>query len=370
MNRQEAIAQFAADKAMLLQRGIVLPSSVKMYLPDEYKYDYGLAMDGLAMDVTAGPLVTDPNAAIPWMLTTTIDPEIIRVIFSPLAFADILGERRAGDWTEDTRMFPIVEQTGEVSSYGDFNNNGRAGVNINWPQFQSYLFQTMVRYGERQIARAGLAKISYVSELGLSAADLLNRFTNLSYAFGLQGLQNYGIINNPFLSAFLTPATKAGGGTAWFTGNTPNATANEVYNDIIALVTKLVAQTNGALDTNSPMTLALSPQSHIALTFANSFGVFVKDLLKEGYPNLKVKIAPQYGTQSSTNPQGYSTAGNAMQLIADKIQGQTVAYAAFNEKLRAHKIVAENSAWSQKTTSGTWGTILRSPQAVTGMLGI
>jgi hypothetical protein len=118
------------------------------------------------------------------------------------------------------------------------------------------------------------------------------------------------------------------------------------------------------------MTLAMSPQSEVAMTFTNSFGVSVADLMKKGYPNVKVKTAPQYGTQSATNPQGYSTAGNVLQLIADKIQGQTVAYAAYNEKLRSHKIVPELSAWQQKQTSGTWGTILRSPVAVSGMIGV
>ncbi len=364
MNINEARAQWQSDRARLESLGVILPG-VQRYLTEEEKRDHRIAMDALP-----GPLVTDPNAAIPAILTTTIDPEIIRAIFSPLEFAQILGERKAGDWTEDTRMFPIVESTGEVSSYGDFNNNGRAGVNFNYPSFQSHLFQTIIKYGEREIDRVGLAKINLVSELGLAAADLLNRFQNLTYAFGVQELQNYGIINNPYLSAFITPATKAGGGTAWFNGNTPNATANEVFNDVIALVNKLVAQTNGALSIKSKMTLAMSPQSEIAMTFTNSFGVSVADLMKKGYPNIEVKTAPQYGTQSATNPQGYSTAGNVLQLLADKVQGQTVAYAAYNEKLRAHKIVAEMSAWQMKETSGTWGTILRSPVGVSGMLGV
>lgn len=121
---------------------------------------------------------------------------------------------------------------------------------------------------------------------------------------------------------------------------------------------------------DAKMTLAMSPFSAVALRFANSFGVYVKDLLKEGFPNMKVMTAPQYGQQTTTNSQGYSTAGNAMQLIADELDGQDVAYAAFNEKLRAHVIVPESSAWSQKMTSGTWSTILRIPAAVTGMLGI
>jgi hypothetical protein len=369
MNINEARTKWQRDRAYLESKGLYLPRSVQMYLPDEWKANYGLAMD--AASGLPGPLSTDPNAAIPAILTTTIDPEVIRVVFSPLNFPEILGERRAGTWVEDVRMFPIVEATGEISSYGDFNNNGRAGVNLNWPQFQSYLFQVIVKYGEREIERAGLAKISYVSELGIAAADLLNRYQNLSYAFGVgNGLQNYGIINNPYLSAAITPAVKAEGGTAWFSGNNPNATANEVYNDIVALVNKIVAQTNGALDIKSPMTLAMSPQSEIAMTFTNSFGVGVADLLLKGYPNMKIKTAPQYGTQSTTNPQGYSTAGNVVQLIADKLQGQTVAYCAFNEKLRAHKIVPEMSAWQQKTTSGSWGTIVRIPAAVTTLLGV
>ncbi len=377
----EARTAFREDRDALAAKGVILPGTMQRYLTEHERQNGVIAFDGAlgfdavtgyqpGMNGLPGPLSTDPNAALPWLLTSAIDPEIIRVIFSPLEFAEILGERKAGVWTEQTRYFPIVETTGEISSYDDFSNNGRAGANFNSPQFQSYLFQTFVEYGELQIDRAGLAKINWVSELGISAADLLNRFQNLSYAYGIQGLQNYGILNNPYISAALTPATKAWGGTGWFDNGSPAATANEVYNDIVAMIVQLVSQTNGSLDANSSMTLALSPQSAIALTFANSFGVFVKALLKEGYPNLKIKTAPQYGTQTSTNTQGFSGAGNYMQLIPDNIQRQTVAYGAYNEKLRAHKIVPAHSSWSQKQTSGTWGCILRSPVAIVSMLGV
>lgn len=363
MNLQEARAKFQADKPKLESLGIVLPG-VNRYLTENEKRDFRLGMDAQPT------LSTDPNSAIPAMLTTAIDPDIIRIVLAPLAFAEILGERKAGDWLEDTRMFPVVEQTGEVSSYGDFNNNGMAGINMNWPQFQSYLFQTFVRYGERELERAGLAKINYVSELNVAATAALNRFQNLAYAFGIQGLQNYGILNNPYLSAALTPTLKAAGGTAWFVGTAPNATANEVYNDIVSLWNKLIQQTNGTVDLKAKATLAMSPQSEVAMTFTNSFNVNVSDLLKKNYPNLTVKTAPQYGQQTTSNSQGFSTAGNFMQLIVDGIDGQQTAYAAFNEKLRAHKIIPEPSAWQQKMTSGVWGTILRMPVGITSMIGI
>src|ERR1039458_8791501 len=162
MNVQEARSEWQADKAMLAGNGVVLPG-VTMDMPDDWKRDFRMAMDAHAavlldwkrdfrMAMDAQPtLSTDPSSAIPALLTTVIDPTVIRLVFTPLQFAKILGERKAGDWLEETRIFPVVEETGEVSSYGDFNNNGRAGVNLNFPNFQSYLFQTFVRYGEREL---------------------------------------------------------------------------------------------------------------------------------------------------------------------------------------------------------------------------
>ena len=374
MNRQEAIAAWNEVKQSYAAAGLVLPN-VRMLLPEGWKADQAMALDaimaGMANDDAAGTLSTDPNSALPAMLTTAIDPDVIRVVFAPLAMAKVLGgERKAGDWLEETRLFPVIEETGEVSSYDDYSNNGRAGINFNYPSFQSYLYQTIVSYGEREVERAGLMKINYVGELQGAASSLLNRFGNLAYAFGIVGLQNYGLLNNPYLSAYLSPAIKAWGGTTWFNNGSPAATANEVYNDILAVVEQIISQTNGAVDMDASMTLALSPQSQLALKFTNSFGISVSELLKQGFPNMKVVPAPQYGQRTSSNAQGYSTIGNAFQIIVDDIDGQKVAYPAFNEKMRAHKLVAELSSWKQKMTSGVWGTITRMPIGIAGMIGV
>lgn len=368
MDRNAAIAAWNEVKDVYAANGLILPL-VRMMVPDEFK-NSNMSLNQLAMDA-AGTLSTDPNSALPSLLTTAIDPDVIRVVFAPLQIAKILGgERKAGDWLEETRIFPVVEETGEVSSYDDFSNNGRAGINFNYPQFQSYLYQTFVAYGERETERAGLMRINYVGELTSAASGLLNRFGNLAYAFGLVGLQNYGLLNNPYLSAYLSPAVKAWGGTTWFNNGSPAATANEVYNDILAVVEQIINQTNGAVEMDTPMTLGLSPQSQLAMKFTNSFGVSVAGLLKEGFPNMKIVPAPQYGQKTSTNNQGYSAVGNAFQIIVDKIDNQKVAYPAFNEKLRAHKLIPEPSAWKQKMTSGVWGTITRMPIGISGMLGV
>ncbi len=123
------------------------------------------------------------------------------MLFSPNQAASILGERKTGDWTTQTAFFPTIEHTGEVSSYGDYSESGSAGANTNFPQRQSYLYQTIVEYGELEMDRAGLAKIGWVSEQNGAAALAMNKYQNLTYFFGVASLQNYGLLDGPILAA-------------------------------------------------------------------------------------------------------------------------------------------------------------------------
>src|ERR1019366_2639220 len=66
-------------------------------------------------------LITSSNAGIPAFLSTYIDPKLIEILVAPMKAAEIVGEEvKKGDWTTDTAMFPVVESTGETSSYGDY----------------------------------------------------------------------------------------------------------------------------------------------------------------------------------------------------------------------------------------------------------
>jgi hypothetical protein len=75
---------------------------------------------------------------------------------------------------------------------------------------------------------------------------------------------------------------------------------------------------------------------------------------------MTVKTAPEYAT----------TSGNLVQMICHKVKGQNTGYCAFTEKFRAHRIVAESSAIHQKKSGGTWGTILKTPAAISQLLGV
>lgn len=359
----EAMAAFAADRAMHVANGALALDSVKSYLTEEMKRDFHIALDAQPT------LQTDPNSGIPVFLTTMIDPQVYKVLYSANKGADILGEQKKGTWLDTTAMFPITENTAETSAYGDFDENGLTSVNVNFPQRQSFLFQIIKQYGEKEMEQAGLGKVNWVSELDASAALGLNKFANFTYFFGVAGLQNYGLVNDPGLSAPIAPSLKAYGGNAWISGGVVVATANEIFADIQSLFIVLVNQSNGLIDAESKVVIAMSPQSAIALTATNSFDVNVRDLLKENFPNIRFETAVQYGALSAVNPQGQA-GGNYVQMIAEDVEGQKAGYCAFNEKMRSHKIIAGLSSWKQKVTAGTWGAIIRQPMAFAGMQGV
>lgn len=329
--------------------GIILPGA-KDYLKHDFAENFQMAMDAQPTMVTAN------NAGIPAYFTNYVDPELIRVLVTPMKAAEIIGEVKKGDWTTLTAQFPIVESTGETSSYGDFNNNGMTAANVNWVPRQSYHYQTHTRWGERELDMYGAARIGYAAELNVASALVLNKFQNKSYFFGIDGLMNYGLLNDPSLTASITPnATGTGGAVTWSTKD-----GQAVYDDIVKLYGQLVSQTKGLIERTDSMTLAMSPSAEVNLTKTNMYNVNVSDLLKKNFPNLRVETAVEYSTD----------AGELVQLIADRLGEQDTAYAAFTEKMRAHAVVVEESSWKQKKSGGTWGAIIRQPLGIASMIGV
>lgn len=317
----------------------------------------------LAMDAQP-ELVTTSNSGIPAFLSTYIDPKVIEVLIAPNKATEIVGEEtKKGDWTLETAMFPISESTGQVSSYGDYSETGFAGSNINWVQRQSYTYQAITQWGERELDKMGLARIDWANRQRMGSVSTLNKFQNRTYFFGVDGLANYGLLNDPSLSTPIAPISEGAGLVTWAQKATDAANGGlYVYNDIQALYRQLVTQANGLVDLDmaSPMTLAVSPLSQVYLTLTNQYKNDVRELLKASFPNMTIKTAPEYSTAS----------GELVQLIADELQGQRTATTAFTEKLRAHPVKIELSSFKQKVSQGSWGTLIFRPFLIAQMLGV
>ena len=302
-------------------------------------------------------LTTSQNIGIPAYLANLLDPEWTHVLFAPMKSAEVYGEVKKGDWTTITIQFPMVESTGEVATYGDYDNNGSVGSNYNWVPRQSYHTQTITQYGDRETEMFGLAQVNYVADLNRSSALVLNKFSNKRNFFGIAGMPNYGGLNDPSLPTPISPTTKQGGGTTWAV-----ARADEIYNDILLAYQTLVSQLKGyAIDRNTKLTLAMSPNIEPYLGKVTQYTLApVRSAIQTEWPNLRIISAPEYSTAS----------GELMQLFVDEIDGEKSAYCAFTEKLRAGRVVPDLSSYKQKKTEGGWGTIIRRPLAFVQMLGM
>lgn len=309
----------------------------------------GPAMDAQPQTITAS------SAGVPAFLTNFVSPEVIRVITTPMQAVEILGERKEGDWTRLSAQFPLAEGQGTIAAYNDFSNNGNTDAQVNWVPRQSWHFQTIEQWGERLAAMWGLAALNYKAELDRSAAQIIRKFYNRSGFYGVTGLTNYGLLNDPSIPAPGTPATKAAGGTTWV-----NATAQEIFQDVLALYTRLNTQMGFNLEMTDVMTLVLSNSRYPSLAKVSAFNVSALTTILQTFPNLTIKQAPEYTTAG----------GELMQLIVPEFEGIRSGYIGFTEKFRVHPLVTDLSSWRQKISAGTWGAIIRRPLAIAALLGI
>lgn len=296
-------------------------------------------------------LVTAVNAGIPTLFTTFVDPAIIEVVLEPLNAAEFYTETKKGSWVSDTAMFIVAERAGYVSSYGDFSQAGRVSANVNYPNRQSYHYQTFTEYGERELARQAEGRVDWVNQLNASSLRVMLQFQNDSYLFGVAGLQNYGGVNDPALLAPIAPTYN------WTSETDPLV----IFGDILRLVQTLVSQSNGILNAKSPMRMGLSPTNALNLNKTNQFNYNVEDQIKKNFPKLEIITIPQF-----SNPTG---GGELVQLYAPNVMGQKTVESAFTEKMRAHAVVTKSSSWEQKKSQGTWGTIWYRPIFCAQMLG-
>ncbi|MBS0918383.1 major capsid family protein [Providencia rettgeri] len=335
-------ADFLAFKAEAARRGVHLPASVNQF----------------AMDADVQPSMA-ANGGIPAIVSTFIDPEIVRTIFAKQKATDILGEKKKGAWAQDTLMIQRVEQSGDVVGYDDYSEQGGNQVTNGWEDRQVYRYQTMVTYGELEQERYGLAMLPYVAEKQRAAVWTMNQAQNKFYFYGVEGLKNYGMLNDPALPAPITPVT-VGGATQW-----KDKQIIDIYNDILALYADLVARTNGAVgdgvDMASPLVISMSPISSVWFKRSNEvFGNTVEKMVKDSFPNLRVEVAPQYETD----------AGELVQMFVENAQGQEAGYCAYSEKLRAHPVITMSSSWKQKHSGTTYGAVITQPFLFAQMLGV
>lgn len=306
---------------------------------------------GFAMDAA---LVGNANAGIPVEYTAFLDPAVIKILTAPRRARMIGKEVKIGDWTTPYAKFKTVEETGNVQAYDDYADNGTSDVNLNFPVRDNFVFETVIRYGDREVDTAGMARINLAAEKQRSAANTLDIAMNRADFFGVDGLRIYGLTNDPNLPSAVTLASGAAGSVLW-----SKKTTNEIFNDIVLLVGDVSKRSKGLVDSSSKMKLIVSPENGISLEQSTQYNKSVKEMMKGAFPNMEIVVAEEMNSSS----------GNMVQVWAEADDEIATVVLGYSEKLRAGRTIAEMSHFKQKFVAGTYGAVIQRPFLMAHSLG-
>ena len=330
---------------------------IDMQLAKQKGFDFGTADKFFDSAEPSKGIVSDaldPNTAIPAYMGAYVNPRVIEVLTAKRNYRAIAPEVKNGDWSTAFTQFRCLELTGNVTPYQDYDANGQANVNTNFPTRQQYRFQTTLRVGDLEQDVNANARIDLFAEKQRAAAVLLEISFNKYAFYGVEGLNIYGLLNDPNLNSDLTPTTGAAGNT-WTL-----KTADEIMSDFAKMYAKLYERSNGWIDGNTRTKLVIAPAALAELNKVNAFGASVKKMLADTYPQMEIISAPEMVTGS----------GNLAMILADEIEGQPTVEFGYSEKYKAHSIIRESSSMHQKISAGTYGAIVYMPFAIVTMLGV
>ena len=317
--------------------------------------DAGIVFDSAKEFIASDAAITAPNIGVPAVLATYVDPSIVRILTAPRNARKLFGERRKGDWTTASAMFKAIEAVGDIAPYADYSNAATADVNVVYPERDNFVYQTTIRYGEREMAMLGKAAIELASEKQISAAEILDIAANKYYLKGVAGKRCYGLLNDPNLPSDISPTTVRSTVVKW-----EDKTTVEIYDDIIKIFGKLAEHSNGRISVDSDLVLACPPAIMVLLGKTTDYGKSVLDMLKNYFTKIDFVTLPEL----------YASSTNSVLMCARDVDGAPVAELAFSEKMRSHQLIPELSSYKQKFSAGTYGAVVLRPFAIQIMTGV
>lgn len=315
-----------------------------------------LANDSIDQLANDAAMVTAANSGVPVEFTSYIDPMVIPILTATRGAREIFGEAKKGDWTTSYARFQTSEITGEVEAYTDYGQGGASDVNPTFPVRTQYIYQTNIRYGDREVDVASRARLQLAADKQRAAATVIDIASNKFALYGVAGLEIYGLLNDPNLPATVAPLPNADEKTLWADKST-----KEIYEDVLYLFGKMAERGAGHIDANTELVLATSPATQVQLGKATDFNISARQMLETYFPKIRFVALPELAT---------ATGGNSILLVAPTIEGLPTAQIGFSEKFRAMRLIPESSSFHQKFVGSSYGTIIYRPFAIGQMTGV
>lgn len=315
-----------------------------------------LANDSIDQLANDAAMVTAANSGVPVEFTSYIDPMVIPILTATRGAREIFGEAKKGDWTTSYARFQTSEITGEVEAYTDYGQGGASDVNPTFPVRTQYIYQTNIRYGDREVDVASRARLQLAADKQRAAATVIDIASNKFALYGVAGLEIYGLLNDPNLPAAVTPLPNADKKTLWADKST-----KEIYEDVLYLFSKMAERGAGHIDANTELVLATTPATQVQLGKATDFNISARQMLETYFPRIRFVALPELATETS---------GNSILLVAPTIEGLPTAQIGFSEKFRAMRLIPESSSFHQKFVGSSYGTIIYRPFAIGTMQSV
>ena len=315
-----------------------------------------LANDSIDQLANDAAMVTAANSGVPVEFTSYIDPMVIPILTATRGAREIFGEAKNGDWTTSYARFQTSEITGEVEAYTDYGQGGASDVNPTFPVRTQYIYQTNIRYGDREVDVASRARLQLAADKQRAAATVIDIASNKFALYGVAGLEIYGLLNDPNLPAAVSPLPNADSKTLWAEKST-----KEIYEDVLYLFGKMADRGAGHIDANTELVLATSPATQVQLGKATDFNISARQMLETYFPKIRFVAFPELAT---------TTGGTSILLVAPTIEGLPTAQIGFSEKFRAMRLIPESSSFHQKFVGSSYGTIIYRPFAIGKMTGV
>lgn len=315
-----------------------------------------LANDSIDQLANDAAMVTAANSGVPVEFTSYIDPMVIPILTATRGAREIFGEAKKGDWTTSYARFQTSEITGEVEAYTDYGQGGASDVNPTFPVRTQYIYQTNIRYGDREVDVASRARLQLAADKQRAAATVIDIASNKFALYGVAGLEIYGLLNDPNLPADVSPLPNANSKTLWAEKST-----KEIYEDVLYLFGKMADRGAGHIDANTELVLATSPATQVQLGKATDFNISARQMLETYFPKIRFVVLPELAT---------ATGVISILLVAPTIEGLPTAQIGFSEKFRAMRLIPESSSFHQKFVGSSYGTIIYRPFAIGKMTGV
>lgn len=315
-----------------------------------------LANDSIDQLANDAAMVTAANSGVPVEFTSYIDPMVIPILTATRGAREIFGEAKKGDWTTSYARFQTSEITGEVEAYTDYGQGGASDVNPTFPVRTQYIYQTNIRYGDREVDVASRARLQLAADKQRAAATVIDIASNKFALYGVAGLEIYGLLNDPNLPADVSPLPNANTKTLWSEKST-----KEIYEDVLYLFGRMADRGAGHIDANTELVLATSPATQVQLGKATDFNISARQMLETYFPKIRFVALPELAT---------ATSGTSILLVAPTIEGLPTAQIGFSEKFRAMRLIPESSSFHQKFVGSSYGTIIYRPFAIGRMTGV